>query len=296
MSADTTSPDRPARARRKAERTADADEKSGASRARPFLKWAGGKRQLLATLDRFVPPSFGAYHEPFVGGGALVFHLGPRKAVLSDNNERLVRAYRGVRDGVERVIHLLQSYPHDKDFFLSFREHDIDRDSDAEVAAWLVYLNKTGFNGLYRVNSQNRFNVPFGRYTDPNICDEDTLRACSRALAETDLPLDEDFSFVLHRAKKGDFVYFDPPYVPLSASSSFTSYTSEGFGLAAHAKLRDVALDLKRRGVHVLLSNSSAPAVVELYEKDFTIERVAAQRAVNSKASGRGPVTELVIH
>jgi DNA adenine methylase len=295
MSADPTSPDRPARARRRAERAAEADERDRPSRAKPFLKWAGGKRQLLAQLDRFVPARFGTYHEPFVGGGALFFHLAPAKAVLTDNNDRLVRAYRGVRDGVERVIRLLSSYPHDKEFFLSFREHDVDRDSDAEVAAWMIYLNKTGFNGLYRVNSQNRFNVPFGRYTDPNICDEDGLRACSRALADADLPLGEDFTSVLHRAKKGDFVYFDPPYVPLSASSSFTSYTSEGFGLAEHARLRDVALDLKQRGVHVLLSNSSAPAVLELYAEGFTVERVDAQRAVNSKASGRGPVTELII-
>jgi DNA adenine methylase len=295
MSAESTSPDRPTRGRRGAARTSPADDAS-ASRPKPFLKWAGGKRQLLAELDRFVPKQFGAYHEPFVGGGALFFHLAPPKAVLSDNNTRLVRAYRGVRDGVERVIRLLRSYPHDKDFFLAFREHDIDRDSDAEVAAWLIYLNKTGYNGLYRVNSQNRFNVPFGRYTDPTICDEDALRACSRTLADADLPLDEDFSFVLHRAKKGDFVYFDPPYVPLSASSSFTSYTSDGFGMAEHEKLRDVALDLKRRGVSVVVSNSSAPAVVDLYAKGFTIERVAAQRAVNSKGSGRGPVTELIIH
>ena len=295
MSTDPTSPDRPARARRKAERTAEAELREDAPRTKPFLKWAGGKRQLLDQLMRYVPEKYGTYHEPFVGGGALFFHLTPPRAVLSDNNARLVRAYRGVRDGVERVIRLLRDYPHDKDFFLSFREHDVDRDSDAEVAAWLVYLNKTGFNGLYRVNSHDRFNVPFGRYASPNLCDEDTLRACSRALADTDLPLDEDFGSVVHRARKGDFVYFDPPYVPLSASSSFTSYTSAGFGLAAHERLRDVALDLKRRGVHVLLSNSSAPAVVELYAKGFIVERVAAQRAVNSKASGRGPVTELII-
>lgn len=259
------------------------------------MKWAGGKRQLLASLERFVPKTFGTYYEPFIGGGALYFHLHPARAVLSDNNVRLVRTYRGVRDGVERVIRLLATYPYDKEFFLAFRQHDIDGDSDAEVAAWLIYLNKACFNGLYRVNSKNIFNVPFGRYTTPNICDADNLRACSRALQDAELPL-EDFDSVSHRAKKGDFVYFDPPYVPLSVSSSFTSYTSEGFGMSDHERLRDVALVLKKRGVQVLLSNSSAPAVLELYAKGFTIDRVEAQRAVNSKASGRGPVTELIIH
>jgi DNA adenine methylase len=295
MLGDPIDPDGSATARRTQPERRRAEP--GASRAaRPFLKWAGGKRQLLGELERYLPARFGTYHEPFIGGGALYFHLQPARAVLSDNNERLVRAYRGVRDGVERVIRLLGQYPHDKDFFLSFREHDIDRDSDAEVAAWLVYLNKTGFNGLYRVNSQNRFNVPFGRYTNPNICDEENLRACSLALQEADLPFAEDFASVLHRARRGDLVYFDPPYLPLSVTSSFTSYTSEGFGLADHVRLRDVALDLKKRGVHVIVSNSSAPAVVELYEKGFAIERVAANRAVNSKADGRGAVTELIIH
>ena len=262
--------------------------------ARPFLKWVGGKRQLLPALCRQLPSRVGAYHEPFLGGGALFFHLRPPHAVLSDTNARLIRGWRGVRDAVEDVIALLSTYPHDRDFFAALRAQDIDAGSDAEVAAWLVYLNRTGFNGLYRVNRQNVFNVPFGSYTNPTICDAQNLRACSLALHGTELRI-EDFTAVLGRARPGDLVYFDPPYIPLSASSSFTSYTSTGFGLEAHTRLRDIALALKERGVHVLLSNSSAPAVEELYAEGFACLPVGASRAINCKATGRGKVMELLI-
>ena len=194
---------------------------------RPFLKWAGGKRQLLPDLLHQVPPDYSGfrYFEPFVGGGALFFALRPKRAVLADVNERLIRTYKGVRDDVQTVIGLLGKYPHDATFFYRLREEQIDSGTDAEVAAWFIYLNKTGFNGLYRVNRDNRFNVPFGRYVRPKICDKATLLACSSALADVEL-LVADFEVVVAKAKRGDFVYFDPPYVPLSATSSFTSYTS----------------------------------------------------------------------
>jgi DNA adenine methylase len=261
---------------------------------RPFLKWAGGKRQLLPALLEHVPDHIGSYIEPFVGSGALFFHLRPKRAVLTDVNERLIRTYLGVRDHVGDVIGLLGSYTHDRDFFYSLREMDIDAKSDAEVAAWFIYLNKTGFNGLYRVNRKNVFNVPFGRYENPNFCDEKTLRACSDALANAEVRV-ADFAEVASRAKKGDFVYFDPPYVPLSATSSFTSYTSDGFGADGQKRLRDAALALKKRGVRVLLSNSSAPFVRSLYRRGFAIHEAKATRSVNSKGSGRGAVTELII-
>jgi DNA adenine methylase len=262
--------------------------------ARPFVKWAGGKRQLLPELLRRRPPVFGRYFEPFVGGGALFFELRPREATLADVNVRLVRTYQGIRDDVEGVIRLLSGFPHDEAFFYEMRERDIDARSDAEVAAWFVYLNKTCYNGLYRVNKGNVFNVPFGRYDNPAICNPPLLRACSAALRGVDLRV-EDFASAAQRAQAGDFVYFDPPYVPLSATSSFTSYTSTGFGDEAQVRLRDVALDLKRRGVHVVLSNSAAPFVRQLYRKGFEVCDVAATRMVNSKASGRGAITELVI-
>jgi DNA adenine methylase len=261
---------------------------------RPFLKWAGGKRQLLAELLRHVPRSYGRYLEPFVGGGALFFALRPRRAILADVNERLIRAYKGVRDNVDDVVGLLRSYPYEPGFFYRMRDVDIDARSDAEVAAWFVYLNKAGFNGLYRVNRRNKFNVPFGRYTNPTICDEVALRACSAALAGTEL-LTLDFEVVCARAKPGDFVYFDPPYVPLSTTSSFTSYTSHGFGPEQQTRLRDAARALKERQVNVLLSNSSAPLVRHLYADGFESLEVSATRAVNSKASGRGALIELVI-
>jgi DNA adenine methylase len=261
---------------------------------RPFLKWAGGKRQLLPSLIERAPSKPRHYFEPFVGGGALFFELRPANAVLADVNKRLIRAYRGVRSSVGQVIRLLRSYPHDPAFFYRFREANIDDGTDAEVAAWFIYLNKTGFNGLYRVNRDNRFNVPFGRYANPTICDEPTLRACSAALAEADLRVD-DFEAVVEEAKAGDFVYFDPPYVPLSATSSFTSYTSGGFGDPEQTRLRDAARRLKERGVRILLSNSSAPSVRKLYADGFDIIEVSATRLVNSKASARGAIVELLI-
>jgi DNA adenine methylase len=262
--------------------------------ARPFVKWAGGKRQILSELLKHVPSKHGRYFEPFVGGGALFFATRPKRAILADVNERLVRAYKGVRDDVEAVIALLKKWPHDPAFFEKTRSRPVDEGTDVEVAAWFVYLNKTGFNGLYRVNKKNRFNVPFGRYENPKICDPRTLRACSEALANTDLKVG-DFEAIARAARRGDFVYFDPPYAPLSPTSSFTSYTSNGFGIDEQTRLRDFARDLKRRGVHVLLSNSSAPAVRKLYSRGFEVFEVSATRMVNSKAGGRGAITELVI-
>ena len=261
----------------------------------PFVKWAGGKRSVLRHLLPLVPTSFGKYFEPFVGGGAMFFALQPQRAVLSDNNERLVRTYAAIRDEVALVIALLESYPHDKDFFLRLRRSYIDLGTDPEVAAWLLYLNRTCFNGLYRVNRRNEFNVPFGRYANPTICDAARLRACSTALQGIELAC-ADFEGVAVRASPGDFVYFDPPYLPLSKTSSFTSYTADGFGLVEHRRLRDLALDLKARGVHVLISNSSAPAIEELYaDAAFKVARIEANRAINSNASGRGKIAEFAI-
>jgi DNA adenine methylase len=261
--------------------------------AHPFLKWVGGKRQLLPQIARYVPHTFGTYHEPFVGAGALFFHLQPRRARLTDGNARLIRAYAGIRNGCDRVIDLLSSYPHTRDFFLRLRKADIDCRSDEEVAAWLIYLNRTGYNGLYRVNSKNEFNVPFGDYAKPKICDATNLKACARALESARIGV-ADFADVLRHAKRGDFVYFDPPYVPLSVTSSFTSYTMGRFGMDDQRRLRDVALALTKRGVQVLISNSSSPAVRELYA-GFEQHEVSARRAINCNAAGRKAVTELLI-
>lgn len=273
-----------------------ASSPSASIEAKPFVKWVGGKRQILDELSREAPESYGRYHEPFLGGGALFFHLRPPRAVLTDSNERLIRTYRGVQKHVEDVIRLLKQHQarHSKRYFLSTREWPkVDQASDAEVAAWFIYLNRTGYNGLYRVNSRNVFNVPPGDYKQPKICDEDNLRACARALRGVRLAV-SGFERVLKRAQPNDFVYFDPPYVPLTRTSSFTDYTSAGFGAAEQIRLRDVARILRDRGVHVLLSNSSAPLVHELY-CDFRRIEVSARRAVNSQAGGRGPVPELLL-
>jgi DNA adenine methylase len=223
----------------------------------------------------------------------LFFSLRPGRSVLSDRNERLIRCYEGVKRHPKKVIALLKAYRNEKRFYLSVRKQEIDKGSDVEVAAWLIYLNKTGYNGLYRVNSKNRFNVPYGDNKNARFCDEDNLRACAQALSSAEL-FWEDFTAVLGRAKRGDLVYFDPPYVPLSMTSYFTSYTALGFSMDDQIKLRDVALELKKRGVFVLVSNSSAPAVYELYA-DFERIPVAASRMVNSNPAGRGKVTELLI-
>jgi DNA adenine methylase len=241
---------------------------------RPFLKWVGGKRQLLRSIDKHLPKTLrGTYHEPFVGGGALFFHLVPKRARLSDTNQRLIRAYQGIQSACEEVIELLEEHraKHKRAYFHAQRRRDIDREpNDAAVAAWFVYLNRTAYNGLYRVNSKNQFNVPFGRYENPAIVDADRLRACSRALQRTVLAV-EDFEAVLDHAKSGDFVYFDPPYVPLSDTAKFTSYTRNGFGPIDQERLRDTALALKRRKVRILISNSDSVAVRELYRKGFDL-------------------------
>ncbi len=263
---------------------------------RPFLKWVGGKGHLVPKLINRVPRGFGGtYHEPFVGGGALFFALKPDQAHLSDNNLRLVRTYRAIRDAVDEVIDQLSQLPHDKPLFLELRQEPIDEcPDDATVAAWMLFLNKTAFNGLYRVNQRNVYNVPFGRYTNPLICDERNLRACHGALQGVEIH-HEPFDSVLDRAESGDFVYFDPPYIPLSATSNFTSYTEGGFGDDDQVRLRDVARELKDRDVNVLLSNSSAARVRELYTPGFRKVEVTVPRRVNSKADGRGEVAELLI-
>lgn len=278
------------------------------TQAKPFIKWAGGKRRLVPELIRRSPGDFSRYHEPFMGGAALFFGLTSERAAagvtpdrpwatLSDTNERLVRTFRAVRDDSEGVIARLHDYAvgHGQEQYYAVRALAVDEmEHDADVAAWFIYLNKTGFNGLYRVNRKGGFNVPIGRYKNPKVCDAVNLRAASRALQGTEI-LHETFDAVLDRAEAGDLVYFDPPYVPASETASFTSYTKTGFTLEDQRRLRDVAHALKDRGVSVLLSNSDTPPVRSLYRRGFTKRQVMMTRAINSKASKRGAVAELII-
>lgn len=263
--------------------------------ARPFVKWAGGKRQLLPEIWKYVPKSFGRYFEPFVGGGAVFFELQPGDSVLSDSNERLIKTYRAIRDDVDGVIALLSKCPYEESFYKEMLALNVDSFNDVRTASWFIYTNKAGYNGLYRVNKSGKFNVPFGNLKNPTICDESNLRACSDALRGVELR-HADFADVLKKAKRNDFVYIDPPYIPLNDTSSFTAYQPGGFDMGEQMRLCMVIEDLVDRGVHVLVSGSSAEATRELYGTSrFTVHEVQARRNINSKGDGRGEIAELLI-
>ncbi len=262
--------------------------------AKPFIKYVGGKWQLMPQLLPHIPKKFGRYFEPFVGGGALFWGLAPAAATISDTSEALIRTYRAVQNSVEDVIARLQKFRYDRDLFYEVRGLGFDCSTDVEVAARFVFLNKTCYNGLFRVNRRGQFNVPFGRHQNPTICDCDTLRACSQALAKVNI-LVADFEVAVEGARRGDLVYFDPPYIPLSVTSSFDAYTCDGFGIEDHQRLRVVARSLKQRGVHVILSNSSSPLARSLYKDGFHVSSVPAKRSINSQAEKRGAIAELII-
>lgn len=265
---------------------------------RPFLKWVGGKTQLLEQLEPLLPPTFRRYFEPFVGGAALYFHLHSKQkisgqATLRDVNAELVSCYTAVRDEVEAVIRALRDHKYESEHYYHVRALDPATLPVAKRAARTIFLNKTGYNGLYRVNRSGQFNVPFGRFTKPLFCDVENLRACSRALRAVSLE-NGDFTSILQQARKGDFVYFDPPYVPLSTTSDFTAYIPGGFGEAEQRKLAKTFAKLAKRGVYVMLSNSDTPFVRELYGA-FRIDTVYASRSVNSNAARRGKLAEVVV-
>jgi DNA adenine methylase len=260
---------------------------------RPFLKWAGGKGQLLEQFEPLLPPLKGRYFEPFVGGAALFFSLRPEHAVLSDVNEELVDCYSAVREDIEGVIAALGEHRYEPDHYYTVRSIDPATLPLAKRAARTIYLNKTGFNGLYRVNRAGRFNVPIGRYTNPVFCDPANLRACSHALRRVELKV-RDFGEVLAVAKAGDFVYFDPPYVPLSDTADFTSYVPGGFEYEQQRRLATVFAKLAAKGVYVMLSNSDTRTVRELYS-GFRIDVVFASRNINSNGARRGKVGEVVV-
>jgi len=273
-----------------------------ATEAYPFVKWAGGKTQLLEAILARVPEKVaGTYHEPFVGGGAVFFKLRAlkrvKKACLSDANGDLMATYAALRDAPEAVLAELEALAErtgEKDFY-EIRAQDPDAMTVAQRAARLIYLNKTAFNGLYRVNSKGRFNVPYGRYARPKIVDRDNLLRVHKALAGVRLE-PASFTNVLKRAKAGDFVYFDPPYLPVSKTASFTAYAKGGFGDVEQRHLAQVVEELSKKGVDVLLSNSDTLLARRLYEgRGWDIDRVDARRAINSKGGGRGAVKELLV-
>ncbi len=274
----------------------------GSVTAKPFVKWAGGKGRLVPQLKQLLPEKFGVYYEPFVGGGALFFGLADlHRAYLNDINEVLISAYRELQSNVDGIVAALQKLEtqylvlgdEERQAFYYDRRTEYNAEQlGLRKTILLLFLNRTCFNGLYRENSKGEFNVPFGRYKNPSICNEPNLRAIADRLQYAVITA-ASYKDAVASAKKGDFIYLDPPYQPLS-QTSFTAYHQDGFTAADQAELRDLFVELDKRGCFVMLSNSSAELVHKLYS-GYRIETVLAARSINSKASARGKVKELVV-
>ena len=253
---------------------------------KPILKWAGGKTQMLGDLLPKVPKSYGRYIEPFFGGGAMFFALQPENAIIADSNPELINMYRQVAENVDEVISCLKKYENSSEMFYAVREQDWMCLSKSEAAARTIFLNRTCFNGLYRVNKQGKFNVPYGKYTNPRICDEEGLKAASEALKKAEI-LCGDYLLVLdHYAQAGDFVFLDPPYLPISEYADFKRYTKEQFYEEDHIELAKMIMRLQERGCHVVLTNSNHPLVHELYAP-FTIDVIQTKRHISCNGSTR---------
>lgn len=276
-----------------------------AEKPKPFVKWVGGKRQLLKQFRKLglYPPSgfnpiTATYFEPFVGGGAVFFDLLPQKAIISDLNRELVITYNVIKNYIDQLIDSLNKHIYDKEYFLYVRSKDISNLSDIDIASRFIYLNRTCFNGMYRVNKKGKFNVPFGKYSNPQICDEQNLHRVSDSLDNVEIKC-QDYKEVLQNAVGGDFIYFDPPYYPINNTSSFTSYTSKVFLDKEQIELRNTYYELNNRGCFVMLSNSDTPFINRIYKEieneNIKITKVSAGRSINSKASGRGKITEVLI-
>jgi len=271
--------------------------------AKPILKWAGGKTQLLPEILSRMPKNFSTYHEPFFGSGALYFALAPEQATVSDSNKNLISLYRHVRNNTASLFKALSalerefnglSSPEKSEMYYSKRElFNSQAKRTIQHSALLVFLNKTGFNGMYRENPKGHFNIPFGKKEKVNLPTLEHLEACKSVLTNAEIS-STGFESILDRATPGDFVYFDPPYVPLTKTSSFTSYQANGFSLDDHERLAETMNSLTSNGVQVLLSNSDTPEVRKMF-KEFTIETVYARRNINSKGSGRGTVAEVLV-
>ena len=266
----------------------------------PVLKWVGGKRQLLDILTPLLPKHITAYCEPFVGGGALLFSLQPNNAYVNDINNELIHVYRVIKSDVESLITALQDFKNEPEYFYTVRNWDRDRAkynmlSDIQKAARILYLNKTCYNGLFRVNNSGEFNSPFGSYRNPNIVNAPTLRAVSSYLNTASVRLSNgDYMQVLNILPKGTFVYLDPPYDPVSHTSNFTGYSKGGFSREEQIRLRKCCDELDARGIKFMLSNSSTDFIREQYSA-YNIITVQAKRAVNSNSGRRGEVDEVVV-
>lgn len=274
----------------------------------PFLKWAGGKRQLLPQLREYYPKDFdqekNTYFEPFLGAGAVLFDFAPKNAVINDINKELINLYKVIKDKnkIQKLINHLETHKNTEDYFYDIREWDrlegYEEREDWEKASRFIYLNKTCYNGLYRVNSKGYFNVPFGKYKNPDYVNESTLKAVHNYLIKNNIQIkNDDFEKIVDSAKPGDFIYFDPPYDPLSKTSSFNSYQKESFGDKEQIRLRDTFVKLYNRGCYVLLSNSNTQFINDLYSgiPGVEIKEVYASRSINSKADKRGKIKEVLV-
>lgn len=267
----------------------------------PFLKWVGGKRQLMSEIESVIPAEIARlrYFEPFLGGGAVLFGLQPRNAVVNDYNEELINVYNVIRDNVEELIEDLRGHINEPEYFYNIRSLDRNPNfnnlTEIQRASRVIYLNKTCYNGLYRVNNSGEFNAPFGRYKNPNIVNDPTLRAVSRYLQNNNVQfLFGDYANALIEADQRSFVYLDPPYHPVSPSSNFTGYIQGGWNDNDQIRLREVCDELHLRGVRFLLSNSATPFILEQY-RNYNIKIVKATRAINSDSTKRGEVDEVLI-
>lgn len=265
--------------------------------AKPFVKWAGGKTQLLEQLKARMPAEYNTYFEPMVGGGALFFAVQPEQAMIVDANEDLIRLYKVVQNNAEELIEDLQRHENTLEYYKDLRVEDRMPSyadwSDVQKASRTLFLNRTCFNGLFRVNKSGQFNVPFGKYRNPYIPTAEHLRACSAALQNCSIA-HNSFTYIDGPAQEGDFVYFDPPYLPRSITSSFTQYTKWEFPFDSHVALRDFCRTLDERGVKFMLSNVHNAVALRLYE-GWNIDVVSARRAIAAKAASREPVEEIIV-
>lgn len=262
---------------------------------KPFVKWAGGKSQLLNELLKHTPKIFNNYLEPFIGGGALLFKLKPNSAIINDLNQELINCYNVIKFNPEDLISDLQNYKNEKEFYYKIRTINSLKLNSIERASRFIYLNKTCFNGLWRVNKDNQFNTPFGNYKNPNIVNEELLFSISDYLKSVDIFSLDFQEFLLKYAKEGDFIYLDPPYVPISEYSDFNRYTKESFNLIDQKRLAKVFITLDKKGCNLLLSNSYSKLVLDLYS-NFNINIVNARRSINKDPNGRGYIKEILVN
>jgi DNA adenine methylase len=267
----------------------------------PFLKWVGGKRQIMLSIVGLLPKEIKTYNyiEPFVGGGAVLFHLQPKKAIINDFNSELINVYQVIKNDVDLLIEDLKKHKNEIEYFYSIRGLDrmsaYKKISKIERASRIIYLNKTCFNGLYRVNNAGEFNAPFGHYKNPNIVNEPTLRAVNKYLNTNNIELlSGDYEIVLENLDKNSFVYLDPPYHPISINSNFTGYVQGGWNMFDQVRLREACDKLTTKGIKFLLSNSSSSFIKDQY-KNYNITTVKANRAINSDGANRGEIDEFLI-